>query len=258
MKVYISGKIGEAGVTDEVRLKFGAAEQILRNRGFKTFNPAGELFQDHVKMKLTLLGKSKNGIIDYGYILLLCFTELSFCDAIYLLDDYATSPGAQAELAFAQATGKIIYRSDDFFAPYIDADKELPFTIRRTFQGRRLPNINISDDTTDIKRREIDILKKTNDGLDVYRLLWPDAARVIDAGDLSKPFKRRAELVGSCFFNLSNFGLVDSYFVMDFGAVDYPGYDCFEWVRREKGLPSRYQACIWIETTLKLHASGET
>ena len=258
MKVYISGKIGEAGVTDEVRLKFGAAEQILRNRGFKTFNPAGELFQDHVKMKLTLLGKSKNGIIDYDYILLLCFTELSFCDAIYLLDDYATSPGAQAELAFAQATGKIIYRSDDFFAPYIDASKELPFTVRRTFQGRRLPRKNISDDISDLKRKEIDILKKTTGGLDVYRLLWPDAARVIDAGDLKKAFKRRVELVGSCFFQLNDLGLVDRYLVMDFSIVEYPGYDCFEWVRREKGFTTRFQACSWIEKSLNLHASGQT
>lgn len=32
-----------------------------------------------------------------------------------------------------------IYREDDFFAPYIDRNKELPFTMRRTFITRRLP-----------------------------------------------------------------------------------------------------------------------
>lgn len=141
MKVYISGKIGEAGVTDEVRLKFGAAEQILRNRGFAVINPASSGFQ---KMMLKVLGISTNPLIEhvesyYKFKLTYCIDELSSCDAIYLLDDYATSPGAQAELVFAQAIGLTIYRSDDFFAPYIDANKELPFTIRRTFQGRRLP-----------------------------------------------------------------------------------------------------------------------
>ena len=39
MKVYISGKIGEAVISDETRQKFDAAEKMLQDKGYRVFNP---------------------------------------------------------------------------------------------------------------------------------------------------------------------------------------------------------------------------
>lgn len=138
--IYISGKISEAVISAETRAKFGAAEQMLRARGFEVFNPAGEDFQNLLAALLEDKHKRAGlgGYSDYTYTLFLCMANLRRCDGIFLLDDYYESPGARAELAFADAVGMPIYREDDFFAPYIDSKKELPFTIRRTYTAHRL------------------------------------------------------------------------------------------------------------------------
>ena len=39
MKVYISGKIGEEVLSEATRQKFAKAEQMLKAKGFETFNP---------------------------------------------------------------------------------------------------------------------------------------------------------------------------------------------------------------------------
>lgn len=259
--IAIIGSIPRDGIKPETFQMFNNAEVLLKAKGFYPMNPLScnymfpRLGIDRLPDNEKILELSE---AQYGILLDAIFLDLRLSDVVYLLDNYAEDPIGYALLAMAHALGRTIYRSDHYFAMYDEPGKELPFTNRWTFQARRLPSKNISDDILDTKRREIDILKKTHGGLDVYRLLWPDAARVIDAGDLKKPFKRRAELVGSCFIQLNDLGSVDRYLVMDFSIVDYPGYDCFEWVRREKGLPTRYQACIWIETILKLHVSDKT
>lgn len=251
--IVIIGSFPWGDIKAETVLEFNEAEALLRAKGFNPVNPFSRNFIISCLGIDSIINKEQ--ILDLIYAI---FCSLRLCDSVYLLDNYAEDPIGYALLAMAHALGRTIYRSDHYFAMYADANKELTFAVRRAFQGRRLPIRSIQDDISDLKRREIDILKKTHGGLDVYRLLWPDAARVIDAGDLKKPFKRRAELVGSCFIQLNDLGSVDRYLVMDFSVVEYPGCDCFEWVRREKGLPNPYQACIWIETILKLHASGES
>ncbi len=139
--IYISGKISEDVISEETRVKFGAAEQMLRSRGFKVLNPAGKEFQEYIAAHLQINDSyiRSTHISRYSYTLMLCIGELSLCDGIFLLGDYFESPGAQAELAFAAATGMPIYRDDEFFAPYIDSNKELPFQVRRTYTARRLP-----------------------------------------------------------------------------------------------------------------------
>ena len=85
MKVYLSGKItGDA----EYRQKFEAVEKELRSYGYVVFNPAvlpdGFEYEDYMALDLLILAR---------------------CDAIFLLRDWKTSPGARREYEEAKRLG---------------------------------------------------------------------------------------------------------------------------------------------------------
>ncbi len=99
-KVYISGKIGEEVLSDATREKFAKAEEYIKAKGYKVFNPTtsglGTMADAYAKAC---------GTNFYTEILLLDIMELKKCDIICLLPDWDESPGAQAELFFAKAIG---------------------------------------------------------------------------------------------------------------------------------------------------------
>lgn len=100
-KVYISGKIGKEVVpNEEVLQKFASAEKFLKAKGYKVFNPTtsgyGKMAENTAKA---------NGTTFYREILLLDIMALQQCDIICLLPDWSDSPGAKAELFFAEAIG---------------------------------------------------------------------------------------------------------------------------------------------------------
>ncbi len=79
---------------DEYSVRFRNAEETLRKKGMKTFNPVrwGWLLR-HVPYKVALAFD----------IFAMCF-----CDSIYLLEGWTESAGAMAEHRFAVTTGMII------------------------------------------------------------------------------------------------------------------------------------------------------
>ena len=105
MKIYISGKIGEEVLTEATREKFAQAERMLRQLGYDVFNPTtsglGDL-ADRCENFAHCMGKHTTW---YAEILKLDIKELSFCDAIYMLRDWVSSPGAFVEFSFAEAVG---------------------------------------------------------------------------------------------------------------------------------------------------------
>lgn len=99
-KVYISGKIGEEVLSEATRQKFASAEKFLKAKGYKVFNPTtsgyGTMAENTAKA---------NGTTFYREILLLDIMALQQCDIICILPDWSDSPGAKAELFFAEAIG---------------------------------------------------------------------------------------------------------------------------------------------------------
>lgn len=103
MKVYISGKIGEEVLSEATRQKFAKAEQILKAKGFETFNPTTSGLGAHAES----LAKAADYKTTFYQEILLCdLAQLAQCDAIYMLADWSLSNGANVELDFAVATGK--------------------------------------------------------------------------------------------------------------------------------------------------------
>ncbi len=128
MKVYISGKIGEEVISDATRLKFARAEEMLRANGYDVFNPTDERWQaalrrDYEKEKLSpgnLILKGKFPTF-YAYALLRDLMVLATKDAVYFLDDWEASNGANTELSFAMATGiRRLWQSATDAAVYSD------------------------------------------------------------------------------------------------------------------------------------------
>ena len=110
MKVYISGKIGEDEISEATRNKFLNAARVLENEGYEPFNPSETIWVEHLKTSYAreehiqaLLGKQLPDF--YAYCLLTDMLALTKMDAICMLPDWESSPGAKAELAFAQAIG---------------------------------------------------------------------------------------------------------------------------------------------------------
>ena len=95
MKVYISGKIGEEVISDATRQKFARAEEMLKAKGYTVFNPTtsglGKIADEKV-LEAERQGKKTSW---YQEILKLDLDALSFCDGIYLLNDYKQSDGAR-------------------------------------------------------------------------------------------------------------------------------------------------------------------
>ena len=129
MRVYISGKIGEEVISEATRQKFARAEAMLMAKGYEVFNPcdekwqrtlrrsyekdrqheeawivnpASEAFQETMKQAFEWRELRRN----LPDILLYDLHWLRTCDAIYMLEDWTKSDGANLELDFAQATGK--------------------------------------------------------------------------------------------------------------------------------------------------------
>lgn len=109
MRVYISGKIGEEYPSPETLAKFKAVDDMLRGRGYEVFNPTTSGLghdADEAVLQARDLGLETTW---YAEILKLDLDALSFCDAIYLLEDWQQSPGAKSEYQFALATGKRVF-----------------------------------------------------------------------------------------------------------------------------------------------------
>ena len=104
MKVYISGKIGEDVLSEATREKFARAERELREWDFDVFNPT----TSGLGAKAEELAR-ENGTDFYTEIMKLDLAELRRCDAIYLLDDWMLSPGAQVEREEAVRLGLDIW-----------------------------------------------------------------------------------------------------------------------------------------------------
>ncbi len=106
MRVYISGKIGEEVISEATRQKFARAERMLEQHFNPEFNlivnPASEAFQETMKQAFEWRELRRN----LPDILLYDLHWLRTCDAIYMLEDWTKSDGANLELDFAQATGK--------------------------------------------------------------------------------------------------------------------------------------------------------
>lgn len=111
MRVYISGKIGEAVISDATRQRFATAEAKVRAAGHEVFNPTDEEWQKHLRLRYPkeCVQQPRGDKVDYySYVLLRDMMVLATCDAIYMLPDYPDSRGARAECAFACAAQKII------------------------------------------------------------------------------------------------------------------------------------------------------
>ena len=114
MKVYISGKIGEDEISEATRNKFLNAAKVLENEGYEPFNPSETIWVEHLKTSYAreehyqaLLGKRLPDF--YAYCLLTDMLALTKMDAICMLPDWESSPGAKAELAFAKAIGLKVF-----------------------------------------------------------------------------------------------------------------------------------------------------
>lgn len=109
MKVYISGKIGEEVLSEATREKFDRAEAMLRGQGHRVFNPTRSGLGKVADKAVRKMARKGLEVSWYSEILLLDLTVLMGCDAIYMLPDWKDSPGARAELAYAEAVGKQVF-----------------------------------------------------------------------------------------------------------------------------------------------------
>lgn len=87
MKVYISGPV--TGLPDENREAFTAAARILKADGFDAVIP-----HDHVKPGSTWEEAMRD-----------CIRAMMDCDAVFMLDGWNRSRGAQAEMITAVLIG---------------------------------------------------------------------------------------------------------------------------------------------------------
>lgn len=107
MKVYISGKIGEEVISEATRQKFARAEEMLKAKGHEVTNPASDECQR--LLRYSLKREEKYGYKGDFYSFALMTDHVSIwrdCDAVYFLEDWENSPGAQSEHSFAMAIGK--------------------------------------------------------------------------------------------------------------------------------------------------------
>lgn len=89
MTIFLSGRI--SGLEYTYKEIFNRAYEKLADQGNIVLNPA------------TL----PRGLDDNSYMPI-CLTMLNACDAIYLLDGWEESKGANLEKAFAEYQGKIV------------------------------------------------------------------------------------------------------------------------------------------------------
>lgn len=115
MNVYISGKIGSDTITEPIRRKFAKAQAFLESLGCKVTNPVSSEEQAIFREFDETLDKVYTGKDSYAHHLFYDISSLMYCDAIFMLSDYKDSPGARAELAFAQAIGMEVVYQDGLF-----------------------------------------------------------------------------------------------------------------------------------------------
>lgn len=124
MKIYISGKIGEENPSPETLARFKAAEDMLKSKGYETFNPTTSGLGQHAESMA-----QKNGTNFYEEILMLDMQEVKKCDAIYMMGDFFGSDGATAEYYYAIALKKTVFFEDKQYARYF-LDQQLMKKIR--------------------------------------------------------------------------------------------------------------------------------
>lgn len=114
-RIYISGKMGEAVISEATKEKFAEAEKMLKKYGWTVVNPASDSYQKGLRREVRLRQKAwEKGFIgdmpfnEYTSMLLYDIHCISICDAIYMLRDWTDSLGARVEHAFAVACGKTI------------------------------------------------------------------------------------------------------------------------------------------------------
>lgn len=97
MKIYISGKITGLHKRD-YRGKFKAAANRLRDQGHTVVDPSRLDVYD----------------LTYAQYMAIDTTLLSFCDGIYMLDNWQDSNGAKLEKEYAESLGlKVLYESEE-------------------------------------------------------------------------------------------------------------------------------------------------
>ena len=92
MKIYISGSITG---TDDFMERFSIAQKKLERDGHDVVNPA--LVNSNLPKSTT-----------YSEYMDMSFCMLKMCDAIYLLDEWKSSRGANLEIIFAMLNDKKI------------------------------------------------------------------------------------------------------------------------------------------------------
>ena len=108
MKVYISGRIGEEVISDETRQRFAKAEEMLKAKGYETFNPADEQVRYWLDEMYESAKEMDETLDRYTYYLMKVMIKLAKCETIYMQENWRRSPGATAEYHFAVATKKTI------------------------------------------------------------------------------------------------------------------------------------------------------
>jgi len=93
MKIYVAGKITG---NDNFVEQFKQAETMLKEKGHVVINPS-----------LLPIG------FEHGEYMSVCLPMVRICDAIYLLNDWGSSRGANMEKDYAGCLGKLIFFEGD-------------------------------------------------------------------------------------------------------------------------------------------------
>ena len=96
MKIYLSGRITGAA---DYRLRFSAAEKLLRSKGFDVINPAA--VADMLPRETEYME-----YLDIG------LRMMKSCDAVYLMEGWKDSKGARLEKAYAECMGLHVIHED--------------------------------------------------------------------------------------------------------------------------------------------------